>query len=339
MENNNNSADQGHSTVATSTPTANDNQTQQEATKKNKPSVILLAIIAIITTVAAIIFAYLYLTSTQTPNNSSDTGNTESTGEEIAITNTYILRDLDEKMSILHYANYPQQLDGSIFISDAVNHEIPLYENGNLSDVAKLMHLIASIPESSYHRLSAAEKESVLNERESVLNEREFEYEGQAEYYLEKGIDADIVSAGYKDLYGADLAHGQFNDPSIARYCPHYIYNEEYNFYYDISACGGQWPAARQYYKYNYTMDGNHAYVYVAAGMVDATSDNAIYCDVGSPVDFKDNLEPCGTAPTDYFYSKTPFIDLSNYQDFAQYRFVFTKADDGTYYFSEVEKI
>ena len=99
------------------------------------------------------------------------------------------------------------------------------------------------------------------------------------------------------------------------------------------SGCGGTSSATNYYYKNAYTTDGDHAYVYVSASTL-SEADLNIYCDImlyGSG----EKPEVCGAfSDVDEFT-----LDASNYKDFAQYRFVFKKAANGTYYFEKVEKL
>lgn len=59
--------------------------------------------------------------------------------------------------------------------------------------------------------------------------------------------------------------------------------------------------------------------------------DVADYAEIGAGNPPKNCLENADLA--------TFTLNESNYQDYTKYRFVFNKADDGTYYFSKVEKL
>ena len=327
---------------------------QNAAPTINKPNKKLLyfsIFVALVASIAAGIFAYLYFSNLgpeepkpetapsdvqdrqdDTPNSAPDTATSEST-----ISDESTIANLDKKMNILHRVNNSNIQGKSIVIALSLGYEIPLYEKGNLNDNVRLTHLIDSLYDwnatgftgGDFRTLSETEMRTLRGENPNGIPE-----------YTNTGVDADIVAAKYKDLYGTDIVHGSLNN-NDNHYCPHYFYSEKLHLYYvDSAGCGGKWDSVRQYYKYNYTKDNEHAYVYVAAGTIgfldETDTTEYIFCNVTN--DVFENKETCGKVPENY-KRKDPFIDASNYQKFAKYRFVFNKATNGSYYFSKVEKI
>lgn len=306
-----------------------------EALKSSKAKIWCLAIVAVIAVTAAIVFAYLYFANagnsgqpqpqpqSQSQSTSTPTTTDPNTQGEVKITDTYILRDLDEKISILHLDT---TLKPTIIKYRGTHPELPLYKEGNLSKSAKLAR-VAEYLSNRNRDLTSVEIESIIEDLELTGQEAE----GMRSHSY-RGIDGYLMAQKYLDLYGENLTPDQtiLND-----YCPYYIHNASYDFYYlsPFSGCGGTGSYTNQYYKNSYTTDGDHAYVYVSATTLDAADLN-IYCDV-LQYDQEEKPEVCGT-----FSDESEFtLNESNYQDFAQYRFVFSKASDGTYYFEKVEKV
>lgn len=331
-----NNINQGIETAPVQVPSPIPSESTKPA-KSNKSLLVILIILLTISLCAAGVFAYLYFSNNaQSPTVSNTTSeNTEpnATEEEVEITDTYVLRDLDEKMAILHFSS----MTSPVIIKERGTHpELQLYENGDLSEVAKAMHLIYSLSNQARY-LSYDEKRSIISElgysdseEQALLNE------------LVEAIDANIVAKKYLDVFGKELVYSQIMNDF---YCPSYNYSAASNVYYldPRGGCGGTSPYDNYYYKYKYTTSGDDAYVYVAATTVSPDEDSSanpesyiVYCDV-----FKyyadTKPEVCATITKTEADSFT--LDQSNYQDFAQYRFIFHKADDGTYYFEKVEQL
>ena len=175
-------------------------QPEPKSAKSNKPLIWCLAILAIIGIVAAIVFAYLYFTSpvpapTPAPSNnqSSTTSDEPTTTEETEITDTLLKKDLDEKIAILHGTN---QTDSPLFFRAGTHPEFALYQNGTLSDVAKLSHLAQSLK--NYQR------ELTQNEKEIIAKNYNYEIDekGNLNVAIDYVIDADKLAEEYYKLYG-----------------------------------------------------------------------------------------------------------------------------------------
>ena len=308
-----------------------------EKPKKQKTLIIILSVFLVFALVAAGVFAYLYFSNqgntNQDDSNQTQTDTTSDTqepmvaDEEVEITDPNVIQELDQKIAILHGT---EKTDPTLTISMGLHHEYPLYINGTLSEAAKLAHLARTAQQTFV--LSPEEKESIIAEQ-GYDNDMANYVRGQEM----KGIKADVFSAEYVDLFGQQPSKEGINDQN---YCPKVMHNVTYDFYYLDARCGGTGPYTSSYYKSKYTADSDHAYIYISAGTVNAEN-NVIYCDVI-------NSETIGTNPPDicgqwsnegYNNYNNFALDGSNYQDFAQYRFVFNKADNGTYYFDKVEKV
>ncbi|MBO4812564.1 hypothetical protein J5491_00195 [Candidatus Saccharibacteria bacterium] len=297
--------------------------------RSKKPLIWLLAFLAIIGIVAAGIFAYLYFTKPTTqPTEPTQGSNQETlpdeTAEETEITDTYILRDLDEKIAILHNTEETGPLIKKIGVG--YGYVEPLYKNGTLSEIARLAHIsAATVPDFIM----------TSRETESAIAEQGYDKDFAQDFRntVHEGIKGDTMAAKYKDLFGETLVKGAANGEY---YCPGAYYNSQYDFYYNPAlGCGGTGPYTGNYYKNKYTSDGEHAYVYISAGTFNG-ADDRIYCDV-LPYDSSepDPSTACGEAEN----REDTIINEGNYQKFAEYRFVFNKADNGTYYFVKAEKL
>ena len=290
--------------------------------KNLKPLVIILSILFVVALVVAAVFAYLYFSSDSTPapnpeTHQTDENKTEETSpeEETEITDAYIIRDLDEKIAILH--NITET--GAQFATNTYlyRHINSLYTEGTLGDIAKLSNIINSI-----------RPDYVLSYNEQVSIANELGLANPAETYVTKGVKSETVKAKYLDVFGGEPAKSFSADQF---YCPNPHYNAEYDFYYLDERCGGTGPFIAHVYKNKYTADSNHAYVYVSVATLNG--DGKVYCDY---ITDSDNLPAaCGEiSDSDKFV-----INGGNYQDYAEYRFVFNRADNGTYYFTKVEKL
>lgn len=321
---------------STSQPTINPMPTPQippeipQKPKNNKLVIIVLSVLLAISLIAVGIFAYLYFSNQNSQEQPTDdtsqiTGSTPSNNEEVEITDELLINDLDEKIAILHDTDQT----GSILTSSiGLHHEYPLYIKGTLSEIAKVAHLMRTI--SQTFLLNSEEKESIISERRY---EDTYLIDSVRKDQIE-GVKADVFSAKYVSLFGEQPPKEEINQQ---RYCPGVYYNTTYDFYYfDIIGCGGTGPYTSSYFKTKYTTDDSHAYVYISAGTVNG-DDNKIYCDVINIETVEETMpDTCGEWEDDS-YKFT--LDDSNYQDFARYRFVFNKAEDGTYYFDKVEKL
>ena len=302
-----------------------------EPPKKSNKLSWFFGILSVLALTAAVTFAILYFTKPAAeqpvePSQSSEPETPEPTEDgEVEITDALLKQNLDEKITILHDTDQPSSDLEIIKIGIGYAYSLPLYKEGTLSDVAKLSHVIRKItPDKD---LSQDEMKAAIAEQGYTGNDAK-----AFEQYHSQGYKVETVSAKYLDVFGVEPKKGATNDQY---YCPHYFYNSTYDFYYEATlGCGGTGPYYGHYYKNKYTTKDNHAYVYISAGTFNAEDDKA-YCDVLDDPSETNSTKVCGeySGPNEFH------IDENNYQNFAEYRFVFTQADDGTYYFEKVEKL
>lgn len=320
----------------------------QIANKKshNKTIIILLSIFSIIATAAAVVFGVMYFTNQKptdqpTPETSVQEEETEQAAEETEITDENLKKDLDEKISILFNTDFT----GASLTAKGIGlYDEKLFHDGDIGQSEKVRSVIKN-----------ALQLEALNEQEINAAVAQSGLTGEDEKtfrnFKPKGIKGGLVAQRYREIFGKDFEIGP-----ISVYCGEYEYNAQYNFYYDAGfGCGGTTPIQRLYYKNHYVTDSNHAYVYVSAGFLAPTfgissegyvAENPpynIYCDIAnSPkensTEISDSAKICESFQDPEESAKFT-INESNYQQFAQYRFVFDRANDGNYYFDKVEKI
>lgn len=316
---------------------------------KLKAATIIIAIIAIIGIVAAVIFAVLYYNNTNNNANSPTVGTNsdpnlqldataEQTKEEVEITDVNILKDLDAKIALLFNTD---NTDPTFATGRGIGYyDELLFHNGDIDQSNKIRTIIR-------HTLELAplsEEEIVAALSQSGMSGRNEEYFRRE---LAKGVKGDLVVQKYKEIFGEDIAKG-----AISKFCGEYEYNTQYDFYYnDGLGCGGISPYERFYYKNRYTTDGDYAYVYTATAFLNPTTTKDsegythegvpyyVYCDIA---DLGTNGASEGAKICDILQTeeeKEHFtLDFSNYKQYSEYRFIFTKLNNN-YYFKIVEKI
>ena len=305
---------------------------KKPANKKRKIIIWILSTFALLCAAAAGVFAYLYFTNSSAPETEApedttiDAETLETTDEEVEITDTYIKRDLDEKIAILYNTT---QTGSPIIIKKGTHPEYSLYINGNLSENAKLSHVAESLK-------NHLEDLNWYPDREQKIMS-EFNMTKDDISIFDKTIDANTVAKKYQDVFGEVLDFNRSEDG--AWYCPHYRYSKTLNMYIRSIACGGTSPHHSYYYKTKYTKDANHAYVYVSAVILDVQN-GKLYCSIGETWDYYETAETCGSSNSKDQYGDYQLDESTlNLGSLGKYRFVFKKADNGTYYFEKVEKL
>lgn len=310
---------------------------QQSNQKPNKTIIWLLSVIAVIAVVTAIIFAFLYFSnrSPQNPTQPEATSDSDidtpsdvdiPTEEETEITDTYIIRDLDEKTTTLLGVTANTN---PIRIRGYYTEDIDLFKNGDLSEPARLGRVITPL----------VQRGLTTEEIDAIVLQEQYSEQDAAYYKKEepKGIDGKDVRAKYKDTFGVDPTPGLAAEDQ----CGGYSYNAQNDVYFKglIYGCGGTNPQTRYYYINNHTITGDKAYVYISTAISSPENTDTgekVYCDVisleGSEIE---NAKVCATISDSDSFT----LDETNYKDYSNYRFVFNKANDGTYYFEKVEKV
>lgn len=314
---------------------------QPQSSQKSNRLVVVLSILSIIFFITTVVFIYLYFTKpdsqaqTQNQDQTQNQAKTQdlpqaetTTSAESELTDANIIQDLDEKIAILHDTS---QLDATIDKGTVGGYSINflnMYTTGYLDPLSMRVAYVINSIETQFHDLNSAE-------REAVINNIQAEYREGVEDLALQGINGDIVAEKYRDVFGKELSRETSTEP-----CYTYRYNETYDFYYQdpVGGCGGTSPYRTYHYKNKYTIDGDKAYVYIYTALLDDENGN-VYCDVAylytsGVFRLSDDAKICANSSG----SESFTLDESNYQDFVQYRFVFNRADDNTYYFDKVEK-
>lgn len=152
------------------------------------------------------------------------------------------------------------------------------------------------------------------------------DYKFDNDYLKESSTQIDVseVEKLYTSLYGSS----DFEHKSLSGKCPDFIYDSLNAKYYGLSGCGGVSPLSIETYVYSVTTKGNNVYAYVSFGARDmANITPVIYTDFAMTKVYN------GTV-----LDTLDIVNENNYNDFSQYRYVFTK-NDGGYSFSKIEKI
>ncbi len=145
-------------------------------------------------------------------------------------------------------------------------------------------------------------------------------------------IDVTEVEDSYYNLYGnKTITHKDSKNN-----CPAFIYDSRNQKYYGASACGGTSGVWLETYITNYTEDNNNYYVYVSLGAYqvpeNATDKIELYTDYERKNKYREVLD-------EEVYSSNGIINSSNYSDFSQYKYIFTKSSSGSYYFERIERL
>lgn len=257
----------------------------------------------------------------QTSNNTEEPTEEPTTtkNEETEITDTYILRDLDEKIALLHFTN---QTGTTLYFPHGIHLEFPLYQNGTLDDVFKLMGVINFLG-NDFRQIYPAERDTIATDFNLSENQKQLIY---------NIIDATVADNKYTDTFGEKPIRNTNISKTV---CGSYYYDQNLNSYFTLAGCGGTSPYASYYYKTKYTEDDDHAYVYMQTAVLNYEN-GKIYCDAGN---FEsEDAEICGTGTQDGYGYTFSENDISR-DSLATYRFVFNKADNGTYYFDKTERL
>lgn len=325
----------------------NENPTQQNnevvfnngaEQKNNKTPIIIVSIIAIMMAVVAAVFAYLYFTNMPDGSGgdepdkeqSSEEQNADSDGNEgsgdVSRSEADIIEELKEKVGIILGKIND---DNTIKIGRSIiTEDMTLFSEGVIPMKTKIVKTLRSSKvkpiELSDDQISVIVADYSENSRDAF---RKYLEEG------EKAYDGNEVAKVYSEIFGGKIEH-QGTGGIAGGFCPPYGYYSELNVYVaGMPGCGGMTAYNRQYYVYDNEVSDD-AYVYVAAASSNGKGE--LLCDVYTYEQLNDHesINVCGSVS-----DPENLINSSNYQNFAKYRFVFNKADDGTYYFVKVEKL
>ena len=143
-------------------------------------------------------------------------------------------------------------------------------------------------------------------------------------------VSVNEVEEKYKELFGTDIK--EFKSLGTTYKQPLYVYDKGNNVYYIINVGGSTTTTNTYLYNNKYTTKGDNAYVYVNFGISEYNIDTNLY-DIYKDAVNK-TIYKAGVDETSVSSFK---IDSSNYKEFSEYKFQFTKNNDGSYYFSNVE--
>lgn len=340
-----------HDQFVNSTAQSQDYSEGAKATSKPKNSKPLIAtsIICAILAVAGVAFG-IYGMFLQPPqkcevnceqtsnSNTNDQESADISNNEVEITDSAIIDDLDKKIAILFNTdNTDRTFNTGMGIG---YYGLKLFKQGDISESDKVRSVITNTLE-----LKPLDEEKI----NAAVSQNG--YSGETENFFRqsiRGIDGELVAEKYKEIFGDTLVKGE-----IVEYCGYYKYNKQYDFYYaGIQGCGGRTPYSELYYKHSYTEDKNHAYVYISTAVISPTfgktpegynTEDApfyVYCDVSYLGDngIVEDAKVCATLQS--YEEKEAFrLDESNYEQYSNYRFVFDKDSNGNYYFNKVEKL
>ena len=291
----------------------------------------------------------------QSQGNASNGTNNQETLPETEITDTYVLNDLNTKLSYLNGVYYkndtttPLGLDDNIISSSyGSNVGMKLYSNNGFSTNDKILQFMDAIDyhEGRFTNYYQAEFERDLFVKlfgQNIVdlideNMAQTSHNGWSEIYY---IDGEYLRSRYNNLYGEPLPNGNLE---VA--CRTYAYDQTNDRYFTqkvIGGCGGAGPNHIEVYKEKFTEQGDKAYIYVAVGEYNGPTNCTLFKD-GTKISYENDnftaiLDPTnvyGSYPNDCY---NPHINASNASEFAQYRFVFAKNSDGTYHFEKVERV
>ena len=279
--------------------------------------------------------------STQSPNNQPQNQTATSDDATTEITDAAIISDLNKKTAILLSAPFDGYDWTSTVTNNSFNYLDSLMKNGGFAAQEKVYNILYSlyfndafskITTSDYSRAEASE----------AIKDTAIEGYPDEFYNHVTKIDADTIAKIYKDLYGEDIKH-----QSAKELCGGFFYDSKKGLYlkglYD--ACGGASPISYNLYREKYEAAGDKAYAHIRIGTVRCEHDevNCTFYSGYHSYDDTQKMQPLGTVNSSKYFANqgeaASVITADNFEDFAPYRLVFTKASDGNYVFDGLEKL
>lgn len=188
-----------------------------------------------------------------------------------------------------------------------------IYENSLLSESSKLLVILKDLYSTSQFK-------------------RVYKNTGNG-FEVEDVIDLKVVKDEYKKLFNEELTN--YIEVGI---CPWFKYVQTTNQYRAYEECGGTGYDTYISYNNRYTEDENNMYVYVNVGRVvskTVTEENGhavflndLYADVSKEKIYKENV-----------IDKDITINESNYNEFSEYKYTFSKDNEGGIYYKNIERI
>lgn len=239
-------------------------------------------------------------------NNSVEENNNINEIEDIEVEVT----STDEKTKLEEIIN----LFNNLSFSGATKN-IEIYNNLNLTNEEKLQVVLIKLSDGFTDITVSKDKINISN----------MELVDFFDSMKSKQISVNRIEKEYYDLFNEKLSSYQ----DIAG-CPSFYYDDTNKVYYSYSACGGSGLIRNITYINKYTSKGDEVYVYMSAGYIEYTDE--YYNEVNVYTDFNKTK----LYKTESVYNE--HITQTNYVDFSEYKYTFSKREDGTYYFKSIEK-
>lgn len=291
---------------------------EQENNKNNDNSNKLLVVIIVILTVA-LVGTIGYITYDKIVLN--DKGTTEEKEEskkdenvvEKKVEDSTLIADIERKIETLTSIDETSD-DG------AYNH-FYIYKNGIKSNELSTDRKLYSVLEKNYDENRYSSPVTTNYDFSSFAGAEHAE--SYKQFFTQ--LDVSKIEEDYYNVYGEKVSsHKDFEA------CPTFLYDSQNSKYYGGKECGDPWGIAIRTYTNKMVSKGNniHAFVNIAMIILDTNSGaNNIYTDYDRTNLYSDTV-------TDF----NNVINESNYTQFSEYKFTFTKDKTGNYYFTSVEK-
>ncbi len=194
------------------------------------------------------------------------------------------------------------------------------FSNNELSDEIKLFHVLENL------YIEKMDNSPVTTDYDlSIFGN------GNEDFVVQ--IDVSLVEDFYYDLYGnKQINHRDFKE---LWNCPMAIYDEKNQKYYLAASCGGTSNVSLTTYIDKYTEDDDYFHVYIRLGAIEGAEDGSsitAYTDFARKKKYRELTE-------EELIHGIDIITEDNYKDFSEYKYTFSKKQDGTYYFDSIMKI
>ena len=316
------------------------------APKSSKTPIIAIAIVLALVVLGLI--GYIILDKTIWNKSSSNQSQSQSqidNPDEIVvseITDNNVKSELDKESSIMLGLFFPEGEQDfawkSIVAGGMYNYFIPLMEEEKLSDQAKIFTLLRALQEYDNAFVKVARSDYTNAEIQDIYKDSILSGDANSFYDYVLKIDADTVAKAYKELYGEDINH-----QSAKEVCGGYYYDAKKGLYLKglFDGCGGASPISYNLYREKYETAGDKAYIDMRVATVNCAYETNV-CDYYSGIfsDITGNEHKIGSTSTYWNNGNAvSIITDDNYEQFAPYRIIFDKQDDGSYAFEKVEKL
>lgn len=231
-------------------------------------------------------------------------------GENV-IDDVALKNDIENKIDILSRQQYIGYEDGKEYTNGAIFKKN--YKNSEIETKYKMLMVVDDL----YIKYMG---------KSPVTTDYDFGVSFPIDASFATQIDVSEVEKLYVSVFGTK----DYKHEKLEFKCPSFIYDEKNSKYYGMSGCGGAQFSYISKYVNRITVEGDKLFAYVSVG-------SSIYDDsVGRYVyytDYEGTKSYSGNISDMYNY-----VNESNYEQFSEYKFIFTKKD-GNYSFTEINKI